>query len=185
MNFNLKKLPFIALAIFILIGLFIGSKPKTDTNGKNSIHSFNADKPKSPSNLQVRKQSDREPLSLKDSIQQMENRSGKRIYEYTVEAKITPENQFDSANNSGYNQYEVTRKEVEHSKTWVKFYTDEQLSTKQAIKFAEQHPEKCIPIIPIQPSNEIDYYHDNLEEYQSDPENEIDFDPEIFDFLSD
>lgn len=185
MNFNLKRLFFIALAIFTLIGLSIGSKPKPDMNSESSVHSFNADKSKFPSQSQVINSSDREPLSLKDSIQQMENRLGQRIYEYTVEIETTPVNQFDTANNSGCNQYEAARKGIGYSKTWVKFYTDKQLSTKQAIQFAIEHPEKCIPIIPVQPSNEIDYYHDNLEEYQSDPENEIDFDPEIFDFMSD
>lgn len=69
MNFNLKRLFFIALAIFTLIGLSIGSKPKPDMNSESSVHSFNADKSKFPSQSQVINSSDREPLSLKDSIQ--------------------------------------------------------------------------------------------------------------------
>ena len=33
--------------------------------------------------------------------------------------------------------------------------------------------------------NIFDYYQENLDDYQADPEDEITYDPEIFDFLDD
>lgn len=116
----------------------------------------------------------------------MANKLGKRIYEYTVEIERIPENQIYQISNSGYQQYEVTRKGVGYSYTAVKFYTDKKLTYQDAIKYAERHPEHCIPIIPApKEKSELDYYNENMDEYLSDPENEIDFVPEIFDFLAD
>jgi len=75
---------------------------------------------------------------------------------------------------------------VGYSHTWVKFYTDKKLTYQDAIKFAEKYPEKCIPFVPApKAKSELDYYNENLDEYLSDPENEIDYAPEIFDFLAD
>ena len=72
-----------------------------------------------------------------------------------------------------------------YSHTWVKFYTDKKLTYQDAIKFAEKYPEKCIPFVPApKAKSELDYYNENLDEYLSDPENEIDYAPEIFDFLA-
>lgn len=42
---------------------------------------------------------------------------------------------------------------------------------------------KPLPIPKL--SSESDYYNEKLDEYLSDPENEIDYNPEIFDFLDD
>lgn len=182
MNSGLKKLPIIGLAGFILIGLAIGSKPKTDTSGINPAPSFKSkDEPKTKYAFAF----DNKPKSLQDSIQEMANKLGKRIYEYTVEIEIIPETQIYQISNSGYQQYEVTRKGTKYSHTWVKFYTDKKLTQRDAIKFAEKHPEKCIPFIPTPKSSDIDYYEEHRDEHLSDPENEIDFVPEIFDCLDD
>jgi len=183
MNSGLKKLPIIGLAGFILIGLAIGSKPTNNSSRVNPAPSFKKnDEPELKVNFSIRN----EPKSLKDSIQEMANRLGKRIHEYTVEIEIIPENQIYQISNSGYQQYEVTRKGVGYSHTWVKFYTPKLLTWQDAIKYAERHPEHCIPCLPPSKSNsDIDYYNEHLDEYQSDPEDEINFVPEIFDCLTD
>lgn len=185
MNSNLKKLPIIALAVFVILGLSIGSRTKRNSNNEHSIPSYWVGLPK-PEEKGVQIGFKTAPLSLKDSIKKMANRLGKRIYGYTVETEIIPENQIYQINKSGYNQYEITRKGVGYSKTKVIFYTDKKLLTPDEIsKFAQQNPDKCIPILPSQSSNELDDYQMNLDEYLSDPENEIDFVPEVFDFLDD
>ena len=183
MNSGLKKLPIIGLAGFILIGLAIGSKPTSDASRISPAPSFKKnDVPETKYSFSFADK----PKSLMDSIQEMANKLGKRIYEYQVETEIIPENQIYQISNSGYQQYEVTRKGVGYSYTVVKFYTDKKLTYQDAIKYAERHPEHCIPIIPTpKEKSELDYYNENLDEYLSDPENEIDFVPEIFDFLSD
>lgn len=188
MNSGLKKLPIIGLAGFILIGIAFGSKPKATSNEANPASLFWAGLPTPESqgyNITFESEPN-QPKSLKDSIKEMANRLGKRIYEYIVETEIIPENQIYQISNSGYQQYEVTRKGVGYSYTAVKFYTDKKLTYQDAIKYAERHPEHCIPIIPTpKEKSELDYYNENLDEYLSDPENEIDFVPEIFDFLAD
>lgn len=188
MNSGLRKLPIIGLAGFILIGIALGSKPKTTSSEANPASSFWAGRPTPESqgyNITFESESN-QPKSLKDSIKEMANKLGKRIYEYTVEIERIPENQIYQISNSGYQQYEVTRKGVGYSYTAVKFYTDKKLTYQDAIKYAERHPEHCIPIIPApKEKSELDYYNENLDEYLSDPENEIDFVPEIFDFLAD
>jgi hypothetical protein len=183
MNSGLKKLPIIGLAGFILIGLAIGSKPTSDASRIYPAPSFKKnDVPETKYSFSFADK----PKSLMDSIQEMANRLGKRIYEYQVEIEIIPENQIYQISNSGYQQYEVTRKGVGYSHTWVKFYTDKKLTYQDAIKFAEKYPEKCIPFVPTpKAKSELDYYNENLDEYLSDPENEIDYAPEIFDFLAD
>jgi hypothetical protein len=183
MNSGLKKLPIIGLAGFILIGLAIGSKPTSDASRINPAPSFKKnDVPETKYSFSFADK----PKSLMDSIQEMANKLGKRIYEYQVEIEIIPENQIYQISNSGYQQYEVTRKGVGYSHTWVKFYTDKKLTYQDAIKFAEKYPEKCIPFVPTpKAKSELDYYNENLDEYLSDPENEIDYAPEIFDFLAD
>jgi hypothetical protein len=183
MNSGLRKLPIIGLAGFILIGLAIGSKPTSDASRISPAPSFKKnDVPETKYSFSF---ADR-PKSLMDSIQEMANKLGKRIYEYQVEIEIIPENQIYQISNSGYQQYEVTRKGVGYSHTWVKFYTDKKLTYQDAIKFAEKYPEKCIPFVPApKAKSELDYYNENLDEYLSDPENEIDYAPEIFDFLAD
>lgn len=183
MNSGLRKLPIIGLAGFILIGLAIGSKPTPDASRINPaprrLKRTMYQKLNTVSHLD-------KPKSLMDSIQEMANKLGKRIYEYQVEIEIIPENQIYQISNSGYQQYEVTRKGVGYSHTWVKFYTDKKLTYQDAIKFAERYPEKCIPFVPApKAKSELDYYNENLDEYLSDPENEIDYAPEIFDFLAD
>jgi hypothetical protein len=183
MNSGLRKLPIIGLAGFILIGLAIGSKPTPDASRINPAPSFKKnDVPETKYSFSFADK----PKSLMDSIQEMANKLGKRIYEYQVEIEIIPENQIYQISNSGYQQYEVTRKGVGYSHTWVKFYTDKKLTYQDAIKFAERYPEKCIPFVPApKAKSELDYYNENLDEYLSDPENEIDYAPEIFDFLAD
>jgi hypothetical protein len=183
MNSGLKKLPIIGLAGFILIGLAIGSKPTSDASRISPAPSFKKnDVPETKYSFSFADK----PKSLMDSIQEMANKLGKRIYEYQVETEIIPENQIYQISNSGYQQYEVTRKGVGYSHTWVKFYTDKKLTYQDAIKFAEKYPEKCIPFVPApKAKSELDYYNENLDEYLSDPENEIDYAPEIFDFLAD
>lgn len=183
MNSGLRKLPIIGLAGFILIGLAIGSKPTPDASRINHAPSFKKnDVPETKYSFSFADK----PKSLMDSIQEMANKLGKRIYEYQVETEIIPENQIYQISNSGYQQYEVTRKGVGYSHTWVKFYTDKKLTYQDAIKFAERYPEKCIPFVPApKAKSELDYYNENLDEYLSDPENEIDYAPEIFDFLAD
>nr|DAY46566.1 MAG TPA: hypothetical protein [Caudoviricetes sp.] len=180
MNSGLRKLPIIGLAGFILIGIALGSKPKTTSSEANPASFLEKGNPTPELGFRPR------PKSLKDSIQEMANKLGKRIYEYTVEIERIPENQIYQISNSGYQQYEVTRKGVGYSYTAVKFYTDKKLTYQDAIKYAERHPEHCIPIIPApKEKSELDYYNENMDEYLSDPENEIDFVPEIFDFLAD
>lgn len=183
MNSGLRKLPIIGLAGFILIGLAIGSKPTPDASRINPAPSFKKnDVPETKYSFSFADK----PKSLMDSIQEMANKLGKRIYEYQVEIEIIPENQIYQISNSGYQQYEVTRKGVGYSHTWVKFYTDKKLTCQDALKFAERYPEKCIPFVPApKAKSELDYYNENLDEYLSDPENEIDYAPEIFDFLAD
>lgn len=187
MNSNLKKLPIIALAGFTILGLSIGSRPKTESNRVNPVSSFNRGKPTPEEAGHVMSIQSNGPLSLEDSIKQMANRLGKRIYGYQIEIERIPENQIYQINKSGHNQYEITRKGEGYSKTTVIFYTDKKLSIKEAIKFAEQNPDKCIPILPTIKSKELDLdeYQMNYDEYTSDPGNEIDFAPEVYDFLAD
>ena len=124
MNSGLKKLPIIGLAGFILIGLAIGSKPTPDASRINPAPSFKKnDVPETKYSFSFADK----PKSLMDSIQEMANKLGKRIYEYQVEIEIIPENQIYQISNSGYQQYEVTRKGVGYSHTWVKFYTDKKM----------------------------------------------------------
>ena len=105
---------------FILIGLVIGSKPTSDASRIYPAPSFKKnDVPETKYSFSFADK----PKSLMDSIQEMANKLGKRIYEYQVEIEIIPENQIYQISNSGYQQYEVTRKGVGYSHTWVKFYT--------------------------------------------------------------
>ena len=81
MNSGLKKLPIIGLAGFILIGLAIGSKPTSDAISINPAPSFKKnDVPETKYSFSFADK----PKSLMDSIQEMANKLGKRIYEYQV-----------------------------------------------------------------------------------------------------
>lgn len=182
MSSGLKKLPIIGVAGFILIGLATNLKPSYDEIITERFLNMR-DNPEIKASFPEDKW---KPKSLRDSLQEMANLLGKRIYEYIVEIEVIPENYIFQINKSGYQQYEITSKGEKYSIRWVKFYTDRIMTTAEAYQFAERYPERCIPIIPTpEEKSRLDRYNMELDEYQADPEDEINFVPEIFDFLAD
>lgn len=176
---SFRKLPFILVGGIIFTGILIGNKPKKEL-GLMDI------KPgEKVTEIKFTFPEDRKPKSLKDSIKEMANRLGKKIYEYELTTEIIPHSNLYRISKSGYQQYEVRNVGAKYSITKVRFYTDKKLTYQDAIKFANKHPEYCIPVPLDSKSDFIDDYHDKYDEYSSDPENEIDFAPIPFDFLAD
>lgn len=106
-------------------------------------------------------------------------------YKYRVEIETSPENQIYSIRKSGYQQYEVSRLGESYSYKVYEFYSDKILTTEEAYQFVLHNPGKCTLIKPGSESNIYDQYNDEYESYIDDPEDEINYPPEVFDFLAD
>ena len=59
------------------------------------------------------------------------------------------------------------------------------MTTEEAYDFVKRHPEKCIRVPNTTKKNIYDGYNEEYEDYINDPEDEINYPPEIFDFLAD
>ena len=59
------------------------------------------------------------------------------------------------------------------------------MTTEEAYEFVKRHPEKCTRVPNTKTENIYDRYNDEYENYINDPEDEINYPPEVFDFLAD
>lgn len=118
------------------------------------------------------------PLDIKPKI-------SKQWYKYRVEIETIPENQIYKIEKSGYQQYEVSRLGETYSYVTYEFISDRIMTTEEAYDFVKRHPEKCTQVPNTTKKNIYDGYNEEYEDYINDPEDEINYPPEIFDFLAD
>lgn len=59
------------------------------------------------------------------------------------------------------------------------------MTTEEAYEFVKKYPEKCTRVPNTKTENIYDRYNDEYENYINDPEDEINYPPEVFDFLTD
>lgn len=118
------------------------------------------------------------PLDIKPKI-------SKQWYKYRVEIETIPENQLYKIEKSGYQQYEVSRLGETYSYVTYEFISDRIMTTEEAYDFVKRHPEKCTRVPNTTKKNIYDGYNEEYEDYINDPEDEINYPPEIFDFLAD
>ena len=118
------------------------------------------------------------PLDIKPKI-------SKQWYKYRVEIETIPENQLYKIEKSGYQQYEISRLGESYSYVTYEFTSDKVMTTEEAYEFVKRHPEKCTRVPNTKTENIYDRYNDEYENYINDPEDEINYPPEIFDFLAD
>ena len=109
----------------------------------------------------------------------------KQWYKYRVEIETIPENQLYKIEKSGYQQYEVSRLGESYSYVTYEFTSDKVMTTEEAYEFVKRHPEKCTRVPNTKIENIYDRYNDEYENYINDPEDEINYPPEVFDFLAD
>lgn len=118
------------------------------------------------------------PLDIKPKI-------SKQWYKYRVEIETIPENQLYKIEKSGYQQYEISRLGESYSYVTYEFTSDKVMTTEEAYEFVKRHPEKCTLVPNTKTENIYDRYNDEYENYINDPEDEINYPPEVFDFLAD
>lgn len=118
------------------------------------------------------------PLDIKPKI-------SKQWYKYRVEIETIPENQLYKIEKSGYQQYEVSRLGESYSYVTYEFTSDKIMTTEEAYEFVKKYPEKCTRVPNTKTENIYDRYNEEYEDYINDPENEINYPPEVFDFLAD
>lgn len=109
----------------------------------------------------------------------------KQWYKYRVEIETIPENQLYKIEKSGYQQYEISRLGETYSYVTYEFISDRIMTTEEAYDFVKRHPEKCTRVPNTTKKNIYDGYNEEYEDYINDPEDEINYPPEIFDFLAD
>lgn len=118
------------------------------------------------------------PLDIKPKI-------SKQWYKYRVEIETIPENQLYKIEKSGYQQYEVSRLGESYSYVTYEFTSDKIMTTEEAYEFVKKYPEKCTRVPNTKTENIYDRYNYEYEDYINDPEDEINYPPEVFDFLAD
>lgn len=109
----------------------------------------------------------------------------KQWYRYRVEIESTPEKKLYKIEKSGYNQYEISRRGSDYSYKTYEFISDKVMNTQEAYSYVINNLDKCTLVSNTQEENIYDRYNDDYEGYINDPEDEINYPPEIFDFLSD
>lgn len=118
------------------------------------------------------------PLDIKPKI-------SKQWYKYRVEIETIPENQLYKIEKSGYQQYEVSRLGESYSYVTYEFTSDKIMTTEEAYEFVKKYPEKCTRVPNTKTENIYDRYNEEYKDYINDPEDEINYPPEVFDFLAD
>lgn len=109
----------------------------------------------------------------------------KQWYKYRVEIESTPEKKLYKIEKSGYNQYEISRRGSGYSYKTYEFISDKVMNTQEAYNYVINNPDKCTLVSNTSEENIYDRYNDDYEGYINDPEDEINYPPEIFDFLAD
>lgn len=109
----------------------------------------------------------------------------KQWYKYRVEIESTPEKKLYKIEKSGYNQYEISRRGSGYSYKTYEFISDKVMNTQEAYNYVINNPDKCTLVSNTSEENIYDRYNDDYEGYIDDPEDEINYPPEIFDFLAD
>lgn len=110
----------------------------------------------------------------------------KQWYKYRVEIESTPEKKLYKIEKSGYNQYEISRRGSGYSYKTYEFISDKVMNTQEAYNYVINNLDKCTLVSNTSSEENIyDRYNDDYEGYIDDPEDEINYPPEIFDFLAD
>lgn len=111
----------------------------------------------------------------------------KQWYKYRVEIETIPEKKLYKIEKSGYNQYEISRRGSgeNYSYKTYEFISDKVMNTQEAYNYVINNLDKCTLVSNILEENIYDRYNDDYEGYINDPEDEINYPPEIFDFLAD
>ena len=109
----------------------------------------------------------------------------KQWYKYRVEIESTPEKKLYKIEKSGYNQYEISRRGSGYSYKTYEFISDKVMNTQEAYNYVINNLDKCTLVSNTSEENIYDRYNDDYEGYIDDPEDEINYPPEIFDFLAD
>lgn len=111
----------------------------------------------------------------------------KQWYKYRVEIESTPEKKLYKIEKSGYNQYEISRRGSgeNYSYKTYEFISDKVMNTQEAYNYVINNLDKCTLVSNTSEENIYDRYNDDYEGYIDDPEDEINYPPEIFDFLAD
>lgn len=109
----------------------------------------------------------------------------KQWYKYRVEIETIPEKKLYKIEKSGYNQYEISRRSSGYSYKTYEFISDKVMNTQEAYNYVINNLDKCILVSNTSEENIYDRYNDDYEGYIDDPEDEINYPPEIFDFLAD
>lgn len=109
----------------------------------------------------------------------------KQWYKYRVEIESTPEKKLYKVEKSGYNQYEISRRGSGYSYKTYEFISDKVMNTQEAYNYVINNLDKCTLVSNTSEENIYDRYNDDYEGYIDDPEDEINYPPEIFDFLAD
>lgn len=110
----------------------------------------------------------------------------KQWYKYRVEIESTPEKKLYKIEKSGYNQYEISRRGSSYSYKTYEFISDKVMNTQEAYNYVINNLDKCTLVSNTSSEENIyDRYNDDYEGYIDDPEDEINYPPEIFDFLAD
>lgn len=109
----------------------------------------------------------------------------KQWYKYRVEIETIPEKKLYKIEKSGYNQYEISRRGSGYSYETYEFISDKVMNTQEAYNYVINNPDKCTLVSNTSEENIYDRYNDDYEGYIDDPEDEINYPPEIFDFLAD
>lgn len=123
---------------------------------------------------------------LSDSLGiKLKEEKKKQWYKYRVEIETIPENQIYKIEKSGYQQYEVSRLGETYSYVTYEFTSDKVMTTQEAYDFVKKYPERCTRVPNTSQDNIYDKYNEDYEYYIADPEDEINYPPEIFDFLAD
>lgn len=111
----------------------------------------------------------------------------KQGYKYRVEIETIPEKKLYKIEKSGYNQYEISRRGSgeNYSYKTYEFISDKVMNTQEAYNYVINNLDKCTLVSNTSEENIYDRYNDDYEGYINDPEDEINYPPEIFDFLAD
>lgn len=116
-------------------------------------------------------------------------------YRYIVQVETTPESQLFSIEKSGYNQYTVSPRSEGYSVKSYEVLSDKPLTLDEAYSYLRKHPDKCRQVSNAEfnqystgsliGGNIYDHYEAMREDYLSDPEDNITYSDDIFDFLDD
>lgn len=173
---NSNKILLACISVGIVISISMGSRPSEPLG---TVPTVSYGEKKKPETIQV--------LTTKTITVPR--------YRTVISVESTPETQSFLVEKSGYQQYTVRPTSEGYSFGYYEVISEKPLTTEEAYSYLKKYPEKCRKLSPEElgdiyvngliGGNIYDHYEAMREDYLSDPEDNINYPDDIFDFLDD